>query len=61
MARQSRPYHLLAPVWGDRFVRLYLEVVVLAQLAEGNLPALSDCPDNRYIIYRECRSAYEPV
>ena len=51
MARQSRPYHLLTPVWGDSYVRLYLEVVVPAQLAAGNLPALSDNPGNRYIIF----------
>ena len=49
--RQSKSYHLLTPVWGERYIRLYLEVAIPAQLAAGNLPALSDHPGNRYIIY----------
>jgi hypothetical protein len=57
MKRSSRTYHLVTPVWGESYTRLYLEVVIPAQLAAGNLSAFSDNPNNRYVIFTRATDA----
>lgn len=50
----SRPltgYYFLTPVWGFSYVKLFVEVVIPAQLAAGNLGAFRGQPGCRYIIY----------
>jgi hypothetical protein len=41
----------LTPVWGDAYVRLYLDVVIPAQLAPQNLPVFPRQAETKYIIY----------
>jgi hypothetical protein len=53
----SRTYHLLTPVWGESYTRLYLEIVIPAQLAAENLSAFSDNPSNRYVIFTRAADA----
>jgi hypothetical protein len=49
----SRPtgFYFLTPVWGESYTKTYIETVIPAQLAPGNLPALRSEPGCRYIIY----------
>jgi hypothetical protein len=44
-------FHFLTPVWGEAYTRLYVDVVIPAQLAEGNLGAFRHAPNSRYVIY----------
>src|SRR5262245_39868579 len=57
MGHSARSYHLLTPVWGESYTQLYLEVVIPAQLAAGNLSAFSDNPSNRYAIFTRAADA----
>lgn len=43
--------HFLTPVWGESYVRLYLDVVIPAQLSPKNLPAFGAAPGTQYVIY----------
>jgi hypothetical protein len=49
--RPPTRFYFLTPVWGDAYTRLYLDVVIPAQLAAGNLPAFKDAPGSRYVIF----------
>ena len=44
-------YYFLTPVWGREYTQLYLDVVIPAQLAKGNLPAFQGEGRSKYIIY----------
>lgn len=44
-------FFFLTPVWGPAYVQLYLDTVIPAQLASGNLPAFRGAGNCRYIIY----------
>ncbi len=43
--------HFLTPVWGEAYVRLFLDLAIPAQLAPHNLPSLAGDPGAKYIIY----------
>jgi hypothetical protein len=45
------PFFLSVPVWGEEYVRIFLEVSLAAQLAPGNLPSLPQPERCRYLIY----------
>lgn len=49
--RSLAGYYFLTPVWGASYTKLYVEVVIPAQLATGNLEAFRHHPGCRYIIY----------
>jgi len=49
--RPPTGFHFLTPVWGEAYTQLYLDVVIPAQLAAGNLPAFKDAPGSRYVIF----------
>lgn len=49
--------HFLTVVWGEAFVRTYLDLVLAAQLAPGNLPAFADVPGSLYKIYTTAEDA----
>jgi hypothetical protein len=49
--RRPAGFHFLTAVWGRSYVQLYLDTVIPAQLAAGNLPAFADDPATRYIIF----------
>ena len=57
MNNTSRSYYLLTPVWGESYIQLYLDVVIPAQLAAGNLSAFSDNLSNRYVIFTRAADA----
>jgi hypothetical protein len=44
-------FFFLTPVWGEAYTSLYVETVIPAQLASGNLPAFHGEHNHRYIIY----------
>src|SRR4051812_46032270 len=50
-SRKIPGYFFLTPVWGREYTRLYVDVVIPAQLAAGNLPVFRNDPLSRYIIY----------
>lgn len=56
-------YDIFVLVWGERFVRDFVEVALPFQLAEGNLPALSQADAVNYHIYtdRESRAWFGDV
>jgi hypothetical protein len=41
----------LTPVWGEAYVRLYLDVVIPAQLAPQNLPVFASQVETKYVIF----------
>jgi hypothetical protein len=51
--RERRPtgFHFVTPVWGHVYTQLYLDVVIPAQLARGNLPVFRNQPGMKYVIY----------
>lgn len=51
MIRRPSGYHFVTPVWGGAYTKLYVDVVIPAQLAPGNLPCFRDVPNCRYVIY----------
>ena len=50
-ARKISGYYFLTPVWGREYTQLYVDVVIPAQLAQGNLPAFRSDGQSRYIVY----------
>jgi len=50
-------YHIFTLVWGEAFVRDYLELALPFQLMPGNLPALSANNDVHYHLYTDEASA----
>jgi SAM-dependent methyltransferase len=44
-------------VWGREYTQLYLDLVIPAQLAEGNLPAFRNESQSKYIIYTTAKDA----
>jgi len=54
--RQS-VFYFLTPVWGESYTRLYVDTVIPAQLARGNLAAFRREPGHRYIIYTRPQDA----
>jgi hypothetical protein len=57
MGAMAYPFVFSTPVWGSGHVGLFLNVGLPSLLAPGNLPGLTDDPNNRYLIYT--RSEYE--
>ncbi len=55
-------FHIFTLVWGEPFVRKYVELALPFQLMPGNLPALAADQDVVYHLYtdRESRPAFEP-
>ena len=51
MSRRPTGFYFLTPVWGESYTKTYIETVIPAQLAPGNLPAFRNEPGCRYIIY----------
>jgi hypothetical protein len=51
MVRRPSGYHFVTPVWGEAYTQLYVDVVIPAQLAPGNLPCFRNVPNCRYVIY----------
>ncbi len=49
--RRPSGYHFVTPVWGEAYTKLYVDVVIPAQLAPGNLPCFRNVPNCRYVIY----------
>ncbi len=49
--------HLVTPVWGQEFTRVYLSLVLPNQLAAGNLPALAARAQPVYKIYTRSQDA----
>ena len=50
-AARLNAYHFLTPVWGKAYTKTYLELVMPAQLSQGNLKAFAGAPSSRYVIY----------
>lgn len=46
---RATTYHVVTAVWGQEFIKLFLDVCVQNQLSHGNLPALP--PGSRYRIF----------
>ena len=46
-------YDIFVTVWGERFVKKFIEFALRSQLAPGNLPALSAIADVTYRIYTD--------
>jgi hypothetical protein len=51
MTNRLTGFYFLTPVWGESYTRVFIETVIPAQLAPGNLPAYRDVSGCRYIIY----------
>jgi len=51
VSRRPSGFFFLTPVWGESYTRLYVDTVIPAQLANGNLQAFRGEPGNRYIIF----------
>jgi hypothetical protein len=49
--------HLITPVWGSEFTRLYLSVCLPHQMRAGNLPALARSAAPVYKVYTRSRDA----
>ena len=49
--RRLSIFYFLTPVWGESYTRLFIDTVIPAQLAGGNLAAFRGEPGHRYIIY----------
>ena len=49
--RRLSIFYFLTPVWGESYTRLFVDTVIPAQLAGGNLAAFRGEPGHRYIIY----------
>jgi len=49
-------YEIFVTVWGEPFVRKFLDFALASQLTPGNLPALSDQADVLYRIYTDRES-----
>jgi hypothetical protein len=49
--RRSPPasFCILLPVWGERFIRRFLETSLLTLLADGNIPALAKALPTRFV------------
>jgi len=45
------PLHLVTPVWGEAYTRVFLDVMVPSLLAPGNLPAVNNLGECVYKIY----------
>lgn len=43
--------HFIVPVWGERYVRLFIDYCLPAQLAPGNIPSLTRQNGHRYRIF----------
>ena len=51
MSRRPSGFFFLTPVWGESYTRLFIDTVIPAQLASGNLAAFKGQSGHRYIIY----------
>ncbi len=49
--RDAPPLHFVVPVWGERYVGVFLDYCLPAQLSADNIPALGGAGVNRYVIY----------
>jgi|SoiMethySBSTD1v2_1073268.scaffolds.fasta_scaffold242288_3 hypothetical protein len=49
--KQIPPLHFAVPVWGERYVKTFLEICLPAQLSPANIPALHKKKYNLYKIY----------
>src|SRR5690349_846178 len=49
--RRPSGFFFLTPVWGASYTKLYIDTVIPAQIADGNLGVFQGKPGNRYIIY----------
>lgn len=47
----ARPFFISVPVWGQEYVRVFLNYSLPAQLAPGNIPALPNAENSRYLIF----------
>jgi SAM-dependent methyltransferase len=57
VSRRPSGFFFLTPVWGESYTRLYVDTVIPAQLANGNLEAFRGEPGNRYIIFTRLEDA----
>ncbi|MGB8757063.1 MAG: hypothetical protein WCD26_15715, partial [Pseudolabrys sp.] len=57
MKRRLSIFYFLTPVWGESYTRLFVDTVIPAQLAGGNLAAFRGEPGHRYIIYTRPQDA----
>jgi hypothetical protein len=47
---RRRGMYCVVPVWGERYLRIYLDYVLASQLSRHNLPGLRHPEDHRYLI-----------
>jgi hypothetical protein len=57
VSRRPSGFFFLTPVWGESYTRLYIDTVIPAQLASGNLAAFKGQSGHRYIIYTRPENA----
>ena len=51
MNRRPSGFYFLTPVWGVSYTKLYIDTVIPAQLARGNLGAFDGKSGHRYLIF----------